>query len=104
MADVLQVAGTEELDLGHFKRAAVLAVILDSAKNITIGCRAQQIAEQTGFPQNIVQNIVNDLEVIGLISSKALQVGTAGTTDRFYSPIQSANVKILGSPALKARI
>ena len=104
MADVLQVAGTEELALGHFKRAAVLAVILTSSHEEKIGCRAQHIADETGLQPSAVQSIVNDLEVLGLIASKAMQVGTAGTTDRFYMPTQGANVKILGSPALKSSV
>ena len=98
------VVGTEQIGLGYLRRAIVLEIIIEKQRDVKIGCRTEDLVRQTELSLAAVQRILSDLEYLKLIDSRVLQVGTAGTTDRFFTPAEGANVVILGSPALNGNI
>jgi len=65
------------------------------------GARLREIKE-TGGQGEETQQLLLELELKGLITSAVRQTGTAGTTNRFYRPVEGVCVKVFGPPQQKS--
>ena len=61
------------------------------------GARLRDIKEKGGQGED-TQQLLLELELKGLVTSSVRQTGTAGTTDRFYKPVEGVYVRVFGPP------